>query len=242
MKPLNLKKFVLNTLFPQFCINCRKEGSPICGDCLSLIDVSEYVFCPFCAKPHRVFEKGLCQTHQNRHLNGLFSAASYQQSLVKKLIRSFKYSPYLKSLGPFLAYLIIAHFVLTKNSLFQQGGENSVFIPMPLYKSKKRKRGFNQSEIIAKELSLALNIPFETNILIKTKKTQSQTNLTKEQRAKNIKNAFKTKNPSEIEGKIVFLVDDVFTTGSTMEEAAKTLKKAGAYQVWGLAVAREPLI
>lgn len=141
-----------------------------------------------------------------------------------------------------MAYLIIAHFSITKNQLFQQSGENSVFIPMPLHKNKKRKRGFNQSEIIAKELSLALNIPLKTNILVKTENTQSQTNLTREERAKNIKNAFQTKNPSEIEGKIIFLVDDVFTTGATMEEAAKTLKKAGASHVWGLAVAREPLI
>ena len=141
-----------------------------------------------------------------------------------------------------MAYLIIAHFDITKNKLFQKTGENSVFIPIPLHKTKKRKRGFNQSELIAKELSKSLNIPLKTDILVKTKKTQTQTNLTKEQRAENVKNAFIIKNPQSIEGKTVFLVDDVFTTGSTMKECAKTLKKAGATYVWGIAVAREPLV
>lgn len=242
MKPLKVKKLLLDALFPQFCINCHKEGHPICSDCLSLIEVSEYTFCPFCPTPQRVFENGLCPKHQNKYLDGLFSATSYQQGPVKKLIRNFKYSPYLKGLGPHLAYLIVAHFALTKNQLFQQNVENSVFIPMPLHKTKKRKRGFNQSEIIAKELSLALNIPLQTNSLIKIKKTESQTKLTKEERQQNIKNVFAIKNPQLIEGKVIFLVDDVFTTGSTMEEAARTLKSANATHVWGITPTREPLV
>lgn len=240
MKLKNIKNQILNTVFPQFCINCNKQGAPICRDCLSLIELSEYVFCPYCNTPQRVFEKGVCPKHQRLHLNGLFSAAEYNQNLVKKLIHKFKYPPYLKTLGPYLAYLIIAHISLTKNNLFQRDGENSVFIPIPLHKKKKRNRGYNQSEILSQELSLAFNIPQKTNILFKTKKTNTQTDLTKEQRAENIKNAFTTKNPQAIQGKIILLVDDVFTTGSTMIEAAKTLKHAGAHQVWGVAVAREP--
>ena len=241
MKSLNLKNLVLNTLFPQFCLNCQREGCPICSDCLCLIELSPYLFCPFCKSPQRVFEQGTCERHRGKHLDGLFSAASYQQPLVQKLILKFKYPPYLKGLKPYLAYLIIAHFTLGQNQLFQQKGENSVFVPMPLHKSKKRKRGFNQAELIAQELSISLNIPMQTKALLKHKKTQSQTTLSREERQQNIKNAFLIKNPQLVEGKIVFLVDDVFTTGATMEEAARTLKAVKAKEVWGITLAREPL-
>lgn len=236
---MKLKNIILNTIYPQFCLNCNKEGSVICTDCLSLIEISEYTFCPFCNIPQRVSRKGTCNSHQNKSLNGLFSACEYNQPILKKLIYNFKYSLLLKTLSPYLAYLIIAHFVTSKNQQIFNSGENTIFVPMPIHKSKKRTRGFNQSELIARDLSSVLNIPTETNILIKTKKTQSQTKLTKEERLQNVKNAFKATNSELINQKIIFLVDDVFTTGSTMKEAARVLKKSGALQVWGITVARE---
>jgi ComF family protein len=239
MKLEKIKKLALDAIYPQFCLNCNKEGSVICADCFSLIEISEYTFCPFCSTPQRVFKKGTCDKHQNKSLDGLFSATPYSEALVKKLIYNFKYSLFLKTLSPYLAYLIIAHFISSQNQQILNSGENSLFIPIPIHKNKKRKRGFNQSELIAKELSLVSNIPLNANVLIKTKKTQSQTKLTKEERAQNVKNSFKITNPEIINKKIIFLVDDVFTTGSTMFEAARVLKKAGALQVWGVTVARE---
>jgi len=239
MKLKKIKNIILDTIYPQFCLNCSKEGSIICVDCLSLIEISEYTFCPFCSTPSRVFGRGACNTHQNKNLNGLFSATSYEEPLVKKLIYNFKYSLFLKTLSPYLAYLIIAHFTTSQNKQILNSGENSLFIPMPIHKSKKRARGFNQSELIADELSLVLKIPTKNNILIKTKKTQSQTKLTKEERIQNVKDSFKIIDIPAINKKIVFLVDDVFTTGSTMFEAAKILKKHGALQVWGVTVSRE---
>ncbi|NQU82670.1 MAG: ComF family protein [Parcubacteria group bacterium] len=244
MELKNIRNQILNTIFPQFCLNCHKQGMPICRDCLSLIELSEYSFCPYCNIPKRVFNEGVCAKHQHLHLNGLFSATEYNQNLVKNLIHKFKYPPYLKTLGPYLAYLIIAHISLTKNNLFQRGGENFIFIPIPIHEKKRKKRDYNQSEILSQELSQTLNIPQQTNILFKTKKTDTQTNLTKEQRVENIKDAFtiKTKNPQDIniDGKIVLLVDDVFTTGATMIEASKTLKKAKPKEIWGVTIAREP--
>ena len=234
---LQIKRKVFNILFPAICLNCQTEGNWICQDCLSNIDVLEYQYCPFCKE--RVFEEGTCKKHRQKNLNGLFFAASYKNPLVKKLIKKFKYPPFLKELSLSLSSLIITHFILSGNKIIFNNQENSLFIPVPLFSSKKRWRGFNQSEEITKELSKFLKIPYQVNNLIKIKKTQSQIELSKEERERNIKNSFKIKNPLEIQGKRIFLVDDIFTSGATMEECAHVLKKAGTKEVWGIAVARE---
>ena len=182
-----------------------------------------------------------CPTHQNKHLDGLFSAVSYKQTLVKKLIFNFKYPPYLKTLAKPLTFLIISHFALAQNNIILKYGENSYLVPIPLAPLKKRQRGFNQSELIARKLSTAYNIPLLADNLIKIKQTKPQIHLTKEQRAENVKNAFAVKNSIAVKQKTVFLIDDIFTTGATMESAAHTLKRAGAARVFGITIAREPL-
>ncbi len=233
-----LKKILVHILFPQFCLICKREGALICEDCLSSIGLSEFNYCPFCQAPKRVFEEGTCSTHRRMKLSGIFSATSYQEPLVKKLISKFKYEPFLKNLTSPLTSLIIAHFLLSENKLISQDKENSVLMPVPLVKFRERWRGFNQAALIASELSKFYKIPLFNN-LIKIKQTQPQVELKREEREKNIKGVFTIKNPQEIQGKRIFLVDDVFTTGSTMEECARVLKKAGCREVWGIVIARE---
>jgi ComF family protein len=235
------KKFLKDLLFPQFCLNCNKEGGIICQDCLSLVEITDFQFCPFCKTPQRVFKEGKCHRHKKYNLDGLFSATTYQNPLVKNLIGKFKYQPFLKSLSQPLASLIIAHFFLSENKeIIERNKRNAYFLPIPLSRLRERQRGFNQTAELAKILSIFFNIPLKNNLL-KTKKTLPQMTLKKEERAKNIKGVFRLKNSQEVKGKIIFLVDDVFTTGSTIEEAAKVLKTAGAKEVWGVVIAREPL-
>lgn len=236
MKILNS---ILDTLLPQFCLNCHREGELICLDCLSLIGVNEFVYCPFCQKPTRVFEKGTCPQHSQKFLHGLFCPADFGQALVKKLIHNFKYKPYLKTLSSSLSFLIIAHFQLSGKQMIFQDVENSCFLPVPLFSKKEKDRGYNQSALLAKALAKRYSLPVLENCLLRIKKTKTQTNLKKEGRLANVAGAFVIKNPELISGKKIFLVDDVFTTGSTMVECAKTLKIAGARQVWGIAFARE---
>ena len=234
---LQIKRKVFDILFPAICLNCQKEEAWICGDCLSGIEILEYRYCPFCKE--RVFEKGTCKKHGGKNLNGLFFATSYKNPLVKKLIKKFKYPPFLRELALPLSSLIITHFILSENKIIFNNQGGSLFIPVPLFPSKKRWRGFNQSEEITRELSKFLKIPYQVNNLIKIKKTQSQVELSKEERERNIKNSFKIKNPLGIQEKRIFLVDDIFTSGATMEECARLLKKVGVKEVWGIAVARE---
>ena len=234
------KNIILDILFPRFCLRCHKEGDWICPDCLSTISILEYQYCPFCMQ--RVFEKTVCYKHKNKNLDKLFFAVSYKNSLIKKAIKKFKYPPFLRELTPYFCYLIISHFLLIENKTILEDKNNSFLIPIPISSFKKRWRGYNQSEEIAKQLSISLKIPILTNNLIKIKKTEPQSNLSKIQRIENVKNVFEIKNAQEIQGKRIFLVDDVFTTGATMEECARVLKNAGARNVFGIAIAREGLI
>jgi ComF family protein len=111
-------------------------------------------------------------------------------------------------------------------------------VPVPLSKKKLRWRGFNQAEEIAKELANFLKIPLISDCLIKTKETKDQVELSEKERKENVKGAFYIKNKEKIAGKNVLLVDDVFTTGATMEEAAKVLNEAGSEKIVGVVVAK----
>lgn len=234
LKPI--KNFLLNLLFPPFCLNCQREGNYLCQDCLSLIDISNYQYCPFCHPPKIVLDGKTCKfCKRNKKLNGLFSATSYQDFIIKKVIGQFKYQPYIKELSKILASLIITHFqLLAKSPNFSQ----AILIPIPLEKKKLKERGFNQAEEIAKELSIFLKISLVNNILLKIKETLPQIELSGKEREENIKGAFACQKSDILKGKKILLVDDIFTTGSTMEECARVLKKAGAKEVWGIVVAR----
>lgn len=241
MSLLNLKKNIIDTIFPNFCLNCAKEGLLICPDCFGCIPISEYNFCPFCPKPRRVMKPGKCASHQSMKLNGLFTAVPYQDKIVKKMLRYFKYPPYLKGLAQPLAQLIIAHFLLSENKLIFHSQGQALLLPIPLWPKKEKQRGYNQSLLIAEQLSRAIQIPIFKNNLIKIKNTKPQVGLNREKRKENLWGAFAVRKPADFTGKIIFLIDDVFTTGSTMEECAKVIKQTGAKQVWGVAVAREGL-
>lgn len=241
---------MLDLLFPKFCLGCQKEGIYLCEDCKATLDISEFNYCLCDKNPLRLATLaqgkllGKCQRCKDKKLSGLYFALSYKENaLIKKLIYQFKYQPYLKDLSKTLALILIEHFIKTgKNT--DEIWENSVLVPVPLDKKKLRNRSYNQSEELAKELAKVLQIPVISDILIKTKHTKPQMELSKQEREKNLLNAFAIENcatseVAQFSGKKVFLVDDVYTTGSTMEECALVLRNSGAKSVWGIAIARE---
>lgn len=249
-----IKNFSLDLFFPKFCLGCKKEGAYLCDDCRTLLDICEFDYC-LCDKNHvRIpvqSKSGKCNKcqdlpagRQGKKLSGLYFALPYKDThLTKKLIHQFKYEPYLKDLSKTLASILIEHFVLSQKNT-DEIWENSVLIPVPLDKKKLRIRGYNQAEELAKELSKVLQIPVISDVLIKTKYTKPQMELSKQEREQNLQGVFAIKNSAtsdvaEFSGKKVFLVDDVYTTGSTMQECASQLLLAGAKSVWGIAIARE---
>jgi len=214
-----IKNFILDLLFPSFCLGCQREGSYLCEDCESTLEIFSF---------H--------QKHRTSNLSDLYFAVSYQKPLIQNLIQKFKYQPFIKELAKPLAVLIIKHFQLLGN---KPSFPQAILIPVPLTKKKQKQRGFNQAEEIAKELSNFLNIPLINNVLIKIKETLPQVELSGGERKENMKGAFFCQESNKIKVKTILLIDDVFTTGSTLEECARILKKAGAKEVLGIVVARE---
>ena len=223
---------IINIIFPKKCISCGKKGGYLCDDCLSLLETNPYYYC-LCDKPQKLSTSGKCSLCENKHLDGLLSASSLDQRLVKEMIHKIKYG-YIKELSLPCALLILTHLQIVGKDISQYS-----LIPIPLSGTKKRRRGFNQSEEIARAIVEATSLPLISEVLIKTKNSRAQVDLGRKERIENIKNCFAVKNKEKIEGKKILLLDDVYTTGSTMNECAKVLKESGAKEVIGLTVARE---
>ncbi|MDD2732106.1 MAG: hypothetical protein PHI53_02835 [Candidatus Pacebacteria bacterium] len=228
---IRAKEFILDTLFPKFCLNCGREGAYLCQDCFYLIDILKVQYCPFCFRPKPVFDGKTCiLCRDKKALSGLFCASSYEDRIIKKIMSQFKREPYLKELRGPLAELIIAHFLNLEIDLVSFFNENTILIPVPIDIRKMRLQGFSQSEEIAKRLSVFLNIPVYSNVLIKIKNTDI--------REKNIEESFRCENQRIIKDKRILLIEDVFTMDLKMEESASVLKRSGAKEIWGVAVCR----
>jgi len=173
-------------------------------------------------------------------IDGAFSALSYK-GIVKKLIYNFKYKPYLADLKNSLVEFFYES--LIQNEMFariieQCNNETIVLIPIPLHKMRLKSRGYNHAEILASGLSRRLGFRMIES-LERAKETKSQFGLNLKERKENLHNSFMLNTKYKILNTNVFLVDDILTTGSTLFEAARTLKKQGAKKVYGLTLARD---
>ena len=235
-----LKAVIIEIIFPVKCLNCGREGEFLCEDCFSIIQIIDQKYCHICKrrKPANVFQCEECK--RKTSLAHLFFATTYHESqedvLNRKLILCFKYGALIRGLSSVFSKLIIAHFkAIDLDSRFF---ENFVIIPVPLHNKRKKWRGFNQAEEIAKCLSLELKIPMLNKSLFRVKNTKPQTETKDLQRRKdNVEGAFECFDHNLIKDKNVLLIDDVYTSGATIEEAAKALKKKGVKEVWGCVVA-----
>lgn len=162
------------------------------------------------------------------------AAASFNNELLKEAVHSLKYS-YIEELGRPLGELLLKGF---KKSLIAQCKFDFI-VPIPLHKKRFKERGFNQAKLISQSLSCYLNCPINKKVLIRRKNTASQMTLGRKDRLHNMKDAFII--GEEVVGKTILLVDDVMTTGSTLENAVQTLKHAGARQVSAIVLAQDEL-
>jgi ComF family protein len=153
---------------------------------------------------------------------------------MRDLIHRFKYdhAVYLKKALSLLMQRGAEQFILN--------GAVNLIVPVPLHRSRLRQRGFNQASLLAGHLARHGSIPMTPDILIRTRPTIPQVELSAEERKTNVNGAFAVKRAADIQGKSILLLDDVMTTGSTMNECAKMLKKSGATRVVALAIARTP--
>lgn len=215
----------------------------MCDDCKATLDFTKDYYC-LCEKPRKIQKPGKCRNCQNKNLDGLYFAFNYQIPLVKKLIFHFKYEPFVRELAEYLADLLKDYFLFLEE---KPDLSDFLIIPLPLDKNRLKWRGYNQAEELAKYFCRNFNLEMRNDILFKAKKTKPQQGLGKSDRRDNVKGAFLVKDKEAIKNRKILLIDDVYTTGFTMEEAAKILKQqseagfSGAKEVWGLVVAREEL-
>ncbi|MDP2915833.1 MAG: ComF family protein [Candidatus Aminicenantes bacterium] len=227
-------------VFPSFCKICRALlESPVekvlCRTCLDKITPLRASFCPSCG---RFFEGAgdphLCSACLNEAppFSMHRSCAKYRGGL-KDTLLLFKYRRY-RVLGQNLAEFIAE--ALKKEDGLWWGVD--VIVPVPLHRRRRWERGFNQAEVLARELGRIRRIPVETRALKKVKNVPPQTSLEREERRSNVRDAYRTDKADRIRDKIVLLVDDVYTTGSTLRECAAVLKKAGVKDVRAVTVAQ----
>lgn len=246
MNPFEVgKTFFLDLLFPYECIVCTKEGAYLCPSCEPALEGSAYPRCPNCsAKIPDGKICNLCRRKMSMLLRHFFAPLSYQHPLVQELIQRAKYEPYAKHLLDPCIHLLLGFLAHNKFQnlidLYRYEKRTCVIlVPIPLTSSKLRERGFNQAEYIAVSLAALYRIPLERHILERKKIKKAQVECANiEERKKNIKGVFQCRNLDILNGTICILVDDVLTSGATMNECAKLLRAAGAKEIWGITLAR----
>ncbi|OGE81063.1 MAG: hypothetical protein A2826_00670 [Candidatus Doudnabacteria bacterium RIFCSPHIGHO2_01_FULL_43_23] len=222
--------FFLDLILPKTCRVCGAFDTWLCEVCQGKIVLNVNQFCPVCVKPS---VDG--HTHANcgnrNTLDGLLAASDFDQ--LQDLVHSYKYD-LIKDLGLPLGK-ILTGFVEQKN--YVNFVKNFVIVPVPLHKTRKRFRGFNQSEILAQVVAEKFRLTQKNLLLQRSKNTSPQTKLDRNQRKQNILGAITAEQKDYIKDKKILLIDDIATTGATLNECAKVLKKYGAREVWGLVLA-----
>ncbi len=214
---------LLDLLFPKYCLECRRPGKYVCNECLAKVEIARPI-CPVCKRAsfggvtHSYCKSGFS-------LDGLVSAYRYE-GVIRKAILALKYR---------FAYDIARELA----GLIQPSFNNAVFLPVPLYPSRERWRGFNQAGIMAKLLAKKGKSEYQESAVLRLGNTTPQVKLGKAERLQNIRGKFAVNETFVPDGcKKYIIFDDVWTTGATISEIGKVLKKAGAKEVWGMSVAR----
>lgn len=217
----------LDLLFPKRCVSCGKFGGYICKDCFSKIEFVDKPVCPLCQR-QAVGGKTHPGCLRPWGLDGLVVVCRYRGP-VKRAIAKVKYK-WIYDMEEVFVKLLGDN--LWKFNL----PAGLTMVPVPLHQKRRRWRGFNQAEILAVSLAKRFGVPFADNMR-RIIETATQVGLKREDRRKNVRGAFALKSNGSVQGKNILLVDDVYTSGATMAQCAKVLKRAGAREVWGLAVA-----
>ena len=208
---------------------------------MKIIDIAlDFIFPPTCGICGKLHEGYICKTcyeqiqkylYKNNSGN-IFYLLQYKDVIRDKMI-DFKFND--KS---YLYNMFCEIFVKNKNACeFLKSYD--IIIPVPIHKKRKKSRGYNQSELIARKISNDFNIPIYTDVLMKHKNNKMQSSLNKNDRIKNIQDVYKVENTDKIKEKNVLIIDDIYTTGLTTKECKKVLKQAGAKQIGIMIIAKD---
>lgn len=232
-----IAKNFMNLLYPMRCYSCGKDLGAldeygVCEACVSRIKKNPAPYCRLCGRP---MEKISCLCAECKktapHFDRAYSAYLYE-GVLKELIHKFKYNGKIR-----LSRLLsrqMAEFIEDNGNILK---DVDLITCVPLQNSRLRERGFNQSRILAVDISGRAGIPF-ADTLEKRVSTRHQNELSRDDRLANLKDAFAIRAKSDVYGLAVLLIDDVMTTGATLSECSKVLRDAGAGEVRCLTLAR----
>lgn len=237
---LNLARIFLDFVYPPVCLICKEviqennltEGSlnfrpAVCSNCWNALEIFEKPFCPEC----KTELPNLLQDCCSSYLKSVYALGIFDENF-QEIIHHFKYKGKI-SLGKRIGLRLADQ--LKSEDLSQI----AYIIPVPLHKVRKRERSFNQSQILAEILAQKLDLQVENKLLFRIKNTKDQTKLSEPERRENVAGAFKVLDQQKIlKDKKIILIDDVITTGATLNECAKVLKKAGALEILGVTITR----
>ena len=232
----------LSVLYPWRCLNCSSglaADRAFCLACQGWIHVIHSPLCTRCGRPFasRVGPDHICPqcrqqppSFRRARAWAAYSTPSGAPQPLRQSILRFKYGRNMRA-GKALAGLTARHFSLAQERDAGQAQDYDRVIPVPLHLTRLRWRGFNQSLILARAIGQHINTPVDPWLLSRTRPTPPQTQLSKEDRRANVRGAFGVNTPALAKGKRLLLVDDVYTSGATVEECARTLYQNGARSV-----------
>lgn len=235
-KFMRIKECFLNAIFPDDCncIVCDKEiarGSKycMCKDCFDKFPFNNGKICVRCGAP-MANEANYCLECQNHPKNFDFARSSLiYKDEAQKLVLNLKFHNQ-RWLAKYFAQMLY-------DTYMQNHLDAEVVVAVPISAERRKERGYNQAELIARYLARMLDLPLAENAVVKVKDNKRQSNLSVKQRRENVLGVYKISDRTLVKGLRVVLVDDILTTGSTMSEVSRKLKIAGAAAVYGLVVA-----
>ncbi len=225
-----LQAALLDLVFPRRCGGCNRPGLAWCDVCRAQTRPVGDSICPRCGRPQP--RPGVCPPcrHTPIEIDGIRSAVMFEGP-VRKAIHHLKYTARTSLAEPLGAYLI---------EYWQTHPlPADLLIPVPLHAARSRERGYNQSTLLARQLARAAALPVREPALQRVKATVPQVTLNAAERKANVHEAF-TADAGLVQGQRALLIDDVCTTGSTLEACSRALKQAGAAAVWALTLGRAP--
>ena len=200
---------------------------PVCGICGK---INKKHLCVKCANRIKKYEINTIERVNNKYFDYQIKILKYENEIRNKIIDyKFNEKPYL--------YKTFGKMILNNEKIYSFLKKYDIILCVPMHISKKMQRGYNQSELITKEIAKNTGIKYIMNNLVKIKNTKRQSTLTKTQREENVKNAFAVRNVDEVKDRKVILFDDIYTTGSTVNECSRVLKRAGVKEITVLTLA-----
>ncbi len=227
-KLAQIPEVFLDLLFPKRCIGCGKEGDFLCGSCIQTIPKLEPPYCEGCGIPLTENRCPKCSSWPLQ-IDGIRSLFLHEE-LARDVAHSLKYNN-LRAMAKPVAQLMAEH--LKNNSI-----PADILVAVPMHSKRIRKRGYNQAYLIANELAKMTQLEISEGSLIRSQNTTSQVSLGAGERRQNVANAFQCKDQTFL-NKNVLIIDDVCTTGATLNACAVKLKESGASSVRGLTFSRD---